>query len=69
MFPNLKFQLLKRALKLLEVSQTHDLLLDDLTCSWHTFGGEERRADAITLFLFGWWKIKAIETLFPMGYL
>ena len=30
---------------------------------------EEMRVEAMTFFLFGWWKTKVIETLTPKGYL
>ena len=36
-------------------------------CSWHTFGKEEMRVEVMTLFLFGWWKTKVMETLTLKG--
>ena len=38
-------------------------------CSWHTFGGKEKRMEAKALFLSRWWKTKAMKTLTPRGYL
>ena len=35
---------------------------------WNTFDGEEKRVEAMALYLFRWWKTKAMETLTPMGY-
>ena len=35
--------------------------------SWHTFGGEKKRVEAMNLF--GWWKTIAMETLTLRGYL
>ena len=37
--------------------------------SWHTSSGEKKRVEDMALYLFGWWKIKAMETLTPRGYL
>ena len=36
-------------------------------CSWHTSGKEERMVEVMTLFLFGWWKTKVMETLTLRG--
>ena len=69
MFPNLKFELLKMTLKLLESRKPMIFRPMTQPFSWHTSGGEKKMVEAMALYLFRWWKTKVMETLTPKGYL